>query len=111
RRRPAAGAIHHSDRGSQYTSLAVGRTLRDAGLIASMGSRGDAYDNAAAESCISTIKNELVRRHRFTTRDQARLAACDYIEAFYNPHRRHSSLGQRSPDEYERIHQPAADAA
>jgi putative transposase len=111
RRRPAAGLVHHSDRGSQYTSLAFGRTLRDAGILASMGSRGDAYDNAAAESCISTIKNELVHQHRFTTRDQARLAVFDYIEGFYNPHRRHSRLGQKSPIEYEIINQPAADAA
>jgi putative transposase len=111
RRRPDAGLIHHSDRGSQYTSLRFGRTLRDSGLLASMGRRGDAYDNAAAESCISTIKNELVRRRRFETRDQARLAVFDYIECFYNPLRRHSSLGQRSPDEYEKIHHPAATAA
>lgn len=111
RRRPAQGLVHHSDRGSQYTSLAFGRTLRAAGIIASMGSRGDAYDNAAAESCISTIKNELVHQHRFTTRDQARLAVFDYIEGFYNPHRRHSRLGQKSPIEYETINHDAATAA
>jgi putative transposase len=111
RRRPPAGLVHHSDRGSQYTSLAFGRTLRDAGIVASMGSQGDAYDNAAAESCISTIKNELVHQHRFTTRDQARLAVFDYIEGFYNPHRRHSRLDHKSPIEYEMINQPAADAA
>ncbi len=111
RRRPQPGLIHHSDRGSQYTSLAYGRTLRDCGLLASMGRRGDAYDNAAAESCIATIKCELVHRTRFTTRDQARLAVFDFIECFYNPHRRHSSLGNISPNEYENIHQPAADAA
>ena len=111
RRRPQPGLIHHSDRGSQYTSLAYGRTLRDCGLLASMGRRGDAYDNAAAESCIATIKCELVHRTRFTTRDQARLAVFDFIECFYNPHRRHSSLGNISPNQYEKIHQPAADAA
>ena len=111
RRRPAAGLVHHSDRGSQYTSLAFGRTLRDAGIVASMGSRGDAYDNAAAESCISTIKNELVHQHRFTTRDQARLAVFDYIEGFYNPHRRHSRLDHKSPIEYEILNQTAVDAA
>jgi putative transposase len=111
RRRPAPGLIHHSDRGSQYTSLAYGRTLRDCGLLASMGRRGDAYDNAAAESCIATIKCELVHRTRFTTRDQARLAVFDFIECFYNPHRRHSRLGNISPNEYENIHQAAADAA
>jgi len=102
RRRPKAGLVHHSDRGSQYTSLAFGRTLRESGLVASMGRRGDAYDNAPIESVISTIKNELVNRSRFTTRDQARLAVFDYIETFYNPRRLHSSLGNRSPDDYER---------
>ena len=102
RRRPRPGLVHHSDRGSQYTSLAFGRTLRDSGLVASMGRRGDAYDNAPVESVISTIKNELVNRSRFTTRDQARLAVFDYIETFYNARRLHSSLGQRSPDDYER---------
>ena len=102
RRRPQPGLVHHSDRGSQYTSLAFGRTLQDSGLLASMGRRGDAYDNAPVESVISTIKNELVHRNRFTTRDQARLAVFDYIETFYNPRRLHSSLGHRSPDDYER---------
>jgi putative transposase len=103
RRRPRPGLVHHSDRGSQYTSLAFGRTLRDPGLLASMGRRGDAYDNAPVESVISTIKNELVNRSRFKTRDQARLAVFDYIETLYNPRRLHSSLGHRSPDDYERI--------
>src|SRR5438045_8888913 len=85
----------------QYSSLAFGRTLRDSGLVASMGRRGDAYDNAPVESVISTLKNELVKRHRFQTRDQARLAVFDYIECFYNPRRRHSALGYLSPAEYE----------
>jgi len=102
RRRPPAGLVHHSDRGSQYTSLAFGRTLHDSGLVASMGSRGDAYDNAACESCISTLKVEWIHRHRYESRDQARLSIFRYIETFYNPRRRHSSLGGISPDEYER---------
>jgi putative transposase len=102
RRRPTAGLVHHSDRGSQYTSIAMGRTLRDSKIMASMGSKGDPWDNASAESCISTIKNELVKRRTFATRDQARLALFRYIEAFYNPLRRHSSLEMLSPDEYER---------
>jgi putative transposase len=102
RRRPKPGLVHHSDRGSQYSSLALGRTLRESGLVASMGRRGDAYDNAPVESVISTIKNELVHRRRFTSRDQARLAVFDYIETFYNPRRLHSALGNRSPDAYER---------
>jgi putative transposase len=102
RRQPPAGLVHHSDRGSQYTSLAFGRTLRDSGLVASMGSRGDAFDNAACESCISTLKEEWIKRHRYTSRDEARLSIFRYVETFYNPRRRHSSLGGISPDEYER---------
>jgi putative transposase len=101
RRRPAAGLIHHSDRGSQYASLAFGATLRESGILASMGSRGDAYDNAAAESFMATIKTELVKRTTFKTRDAARLAIFDYIEAFYNPLRRHSALDYMSPAKYE----------
>jgi putative transposase len=110
-RRPERGGIHHSDRGSQYTSRAFGRTLAESGLLASMGSRGDAFDNASAESCIATIKTELVHRRTFTSRDQARLALFDYIECFYNPLRRHTSLGGISPNEYEKMHDPAAIAA
>jgi transposase InsO family protein len=72
---------------------------------------GDAYDNAPVESVISTIKNELVNRSRFKTRDQARLAVFDYIETFYNPRRLHSSLGHRSPNEYERIRRDQETAA
>jgi len=93
--------IHESVRGSQYTSLTFGKTLRDSGLLASIGSRGDAYDNAAAESFISTIKEEWIKRHRYETRDQARLSIFRYIETFYNPRRRHSALGYRSPDVFE----------
>jgi putative transposase len=101
RRRPEPGVVHHSDRGAQYRSLAFGRTLRDSGIVASMGSRGDAYDNAPAESVMSTIKTELVKRQRFRTRDQARLEVFSYIEGFYNPLRRHSALGYLSPAEFE----------
>ncbi len=101
RRRPAAGVVHHSDRGSQYTSLLMGKTLRELDVVASMGSRGCAYDNAACESAIGTIKLELVEQHVFATRDVARLRVFDYIEAFYNPLRMHSTLGDLSPDEYE----------
>jgi putative transposase len=93
RRKPKPGLVHHSDR--------TVRTLRDSKIMASMGSKGDPWDNACAESCISTIKNELVKRRTFATRDQARLALFRYIESFYNPLRRHSSLEMRSPDEYE----------
>jgi putative transposase len=86
---------------AQYTSLAFGRTLTESGLVASMGSRGDAYDNAACESCIATLKVEWIKRHRYQSRDEARLSVFRYIETFYNPRRRHSSLGGISPDEYE----------
>jgi putative transposase len=108
RRRPPAGLVHHSDRGSQYASIAMGRTLRDSEIMASMGSKGDPWDNACAESCISTIKNELVKRRTFQTRDQARLALFRYIESFYNPLRRHSSLGMLSPTDYEARYWEAA---
>jgi putative transposase len=102
RRRPTQGVIHHSDQGSQYTSLAFGRRLREAGLVGSMGSRGDCFDNATAESFFATLECELLARHRFPTRSAARLALFDYIEGFYNMHRRHSALGYLSPAAYER---------
>jgi putative transposase len=102
RRQPPAGLVHHSDRGSRYTSLAFGPTLRDSGLVASIGSRGDAFDNAACEAVISTLQQEWIKRHRYRSRDQARLSIFRYVETFYNPRRRHSPLGGISPDEYER---------
>jgi len=102
RRRPTQGVIHHSDQGSQYTSLAFGRRLREAGLVGSMGSRGDCFDNATAESFFATLECELLARHRFPTRSAARLALFDYIEGFSNTHRRHSALGYLSPAAYER---------
>ena len=101
RRRPAAGVVHHSDSDRQYASLAFGATLRESGVLASMGSRGDAYDNAAAESFMATIKKELIYRQTYKTRNAARLAIFDYIERFYNPVRRHSTLGNKSPVNYE----------
>jgi putative transposase len=102
RRRPPPGVVHHSDQGSQYTSLAFGRRLRDASLVGSMGSRGDCFDNALAESFFATLECELLARQRFPTRNAARLALFDYIEGFYNTHRRHSALGYLSPSAYER---------
>jgi putative transposase len=92
RRRPAGGVIHHSDRGCQYTSLAFGRRLGEAGLIPSMGSRGDCDDKALAESLFATRECALLARRSFATRRAARLALFDYIEGFYNTHRRHSAL-------------------
>jgi putative transposase len=102
RRRPTEGVIHHSDQGSQYASLAFGRRLREAGLLVSMGSRGDGFDNATAESFFATLECELLARHRFPTRSDARLALFDYIEGFSNTRRRHSALGYLSPAAYER---------
>ena len=102
RRQPLHGLVHHSDRGSQYTSLAFGRRLRDAGMMASMGSRGDCFDNAMAESFFATLECELLAQQRFPTRNAARLALLDSIEGFYNSHRRHSALDYLSPAAYER---------
>jgi putative transposase len=102
RRRPRPGLVHHSDRGSQYTSLAFGKTMQQAGILPSMGRRGDAFDNAVAESFFATLETELLDRHTFKTRDQARLAVFHWIEGFYNSRRRHSTLGQRSPDRFEK---------
>jgi putative transposase len=93
RRRPTEGVIHHSDQGSQDTSLAFGRRLREAGLLGSMGSRGDCFDNATAERVFATLACELLARHRFPTRSAARLALFDDIAGFSNTHRRHSALG------------------
>jgi putative transposase len=102
RRRPGDGLVHHSDRGTQYTSLAFGRRAREAGIALSMGSTGDAYDNALAESFFASLETELLDRTTFRTRADARLAVFDYIEAFYNPIRRHSALAYLSPAEFER---------
>ena len=102
RRCPGEGLVHHSDHGSQYTSLAFGRTCREAGIAKSMGSVGDCFDNALAESVWATLTKELLAHHTFVTRAEARTAIFDYLEAFYNPIRRHSSLGNLSPAEFER---------
>jgi putative transposase len=108
---PAGRLVHHSDRGSQYTSFACGRTLREAGITQSMGSRGDAYDNALAESFMATLKTELVDRRSWPTRHAARTAIYDYIEAWYNPRRRHSALGYLSPAAFERRHRSQQEPA
>jgi putative transposase len=102
RRRPKRGLIHHSDQGSQYVSLGFGQAARDAGIAISMGSRGDAYDNAVAESFFATLKKELVHRRSWPTRRELGSAVFEYIEAFYNRERRHSTLSMLSPAEYER---------
>jgi putative transposase len=102
-RRPPPGLIHHSDRGSQYTSVEFGGRLKEAGLLPSMGSVANAYDNSMAESFVSTLKRELVRRHSWPNRQTARTAIFEYIEGFYNTRRRHSALGHLSPSEYEEV--------
>lgn len=102
RRRPAPGLIWHSDQGSQFVSLTFGQACSRAGIARSMGSRGDCYDNAVAESFFATLKKELVHRHTWPTRRELTSAVFDYVEAFYNPRRRHSTLGMLSPTQYEK---------
>ena len=101
--RDARGVVHHSDRGSQYTSIAFGDRCREAGVRLSMGSAGDCYDNALCESFFATLECELIDRSRFATRREAELAIFDFIEGFYNTRRRHSSIGYLSPAEFERL--------
>ena len=102
-RRPV-GVIHHSDQGSQYTSLAFGKRCNEAGVRPSMGSVGDAYDNAMCESFFATLECELLDRRRFASQAEARMACFSFIEGWYNPVRLHSSLGYRSPMDYEAPH-------
>jgi putative transposase len=100
-RKPPPGLIHHSDRGSQYCSADYRRLVQLQGFIASMSGRGNCYDNAMVETVFKTIKSELIWRTAFATRDQASKAIGQYIKGFYNPRRRHSSLGYVSPAEFE----------
>lgn len=109
-RRPAPGLIHHGDHGSQYTSLAFGARCREAGIRLSMGSVGDAYDNALMESFFGSLEAELIDRSTWATHRTARLAVFEYVEAFYNRVRRHSALGYLSPVEFERRYAAAAPA-
>ena len=99
-RRPG-DVIHHSDQGSQYTSLAFGKRCGEAGVRPSMGSVGDAYDNAMCESFFATLECELLDRRRFASQAEARMACFSFIEGWYNPVRLHSALGYRSPIAYE----------
>ena len=101
RRKPDAGLIHHTDRGAQYTALSFGKRLKEAGIVASMGRTGSALDNAISESFVASLKTELLHEYSLRTRAAARRAIFDYIEAFYNRQRRHSSLGYLSPSNYE----------
>jgi len=100
-RKPEKGLVHHSDHGSQYTSLVFSQRLQDTGLLGSMGTVGDALDNAAAESFYATLQTELLDRNSWPTRSLLRSAIFEYIEAFYNRKRRHSTLNYLTPVEFE----------
>jgi putative transposase len=100
-RRPV-GVVHHSDQGTQYTSIAFGRRCQEAGVRPSMGSAGDCYDNALCESFFATLECELLDRHRFRTQAEARMAVFEFIEGWYNPSRRHSGVDYLSPLNYEK---------
>jgi putative transposase len=100
--RKPRGVIHHSDQGTQYTSIAFGLRCKEAGVRPSMGSVADCYDNAMCESFFATLECELLDKRRFRTQAEARMAVFEFIESWYNPHRRHSSLDYRSPVEFER---------
>lgn len=105
-RKPKA-VIHHSDQGCQYTSIAFGKRCQEAGVRPSMGSVGDCFDNAMCESFNATLECELLVTRRFKNQREAALAVFDFIEGWYNPHRRHTSIGNISPVEYERRNQAA----
>ncbi len=109
-RRPQ-DVIHHSDQGSQYSAYAFGQRCQTLGVRPSMGSRGDAYDNAMAESFFSTLECECLAKYRFPSHTEARLILFRYIEGWYNPHRRHSALGHRSPMAFETQHAKSLIAA
>jgi putative transposase len=100
-RRPIQ-VVHHSDQGTQYTSIAFGRRCQEAGVRPSMGSVGDCYDNALCESFFATLECELLDRHRFRTQAEARMAVFEFIEGWYNPSRRHSGVDYLSPLNYEK---------
>lgn len=106
--RKPSDVIHHSDQGSQYTSIAFGLRCKHANVRPSMGSVGDAYDNAMCESFFATLECELLDRTRFRNQAEARMAVFDFIEGWYNPRRRHSALGYKSPMNYEKAAEVAA---
>jgi putative transposase len=109
RRQPAPGLIHHSDQGAQYTSVAFGQRLQEAGILPSTGSVGDCYDNAVVEAFFSSLKVERLDRQTWPTRAAAQLAIFEYIEIWYNRQRLHSTLGYVTPAAFETLAQ--ADAA
>ena len=101
-RRPEGAVIHHSDQGTQYTSIAFGKRCQAMKVRPSMGSVGDCFDNAVAESFFATLECELIDRCVWRTQAEARMAIFEFIEGWYNRHRRHSTLGYLSPQAYER---------
>jgi transposase InsO family protein len=101
RRRPGGGLVHHSDRGVQYACGDYRELLRSHGIECSMSRRGDCYDNAVVESFFKTLKAELVYHEHYATRQQARRSIFEYVEVFYNRRRLHSTLGYRSPEQFE----------
>lgn len=103
--------IHHSDQGSQYTSIAFGKRCKEMNVRPSMGTVGDAYDNAMAESFFATLECELIARRKWETKTRARLEIFTWIETWYNPRRRHSGLGQMSPINFEKLHQQKGQTA
>ncbi|MFI5297400.1 MAG: IS3 family transposase [Polyangiales bacterium] len=104
-RRPAPGYVHHSDRGSVYASADYGHALAATGAVKSMSGKGDCWDNAVAESFFATIKGERLDHENYETRAEARAAIADFIDGFYNPVRRHSTIGYVSPIEFELSYQ------
>lgn len=110
-RRPEAGTTLHSDHGPQYTAWACSQKIRAEGLVHSLGTVGDAFDNAMVESFWGRMQTELLDRQKWSTRLELSTAMFDWIEAFYNPTRRHSALGNISPVEFERRHQQQVAAA
>jgi hypothetical protein len=111
RRRPDPGLVHHSDKGCQYTAVLFTKRCVKAGIEVSMGSTGDCFDNACCETFHATLKKERIYRHSWPTRAAARSAIFEYIEGWYNPRRRHSTLAYLSPIEFERAHAEVAQPA
>lgn len=103
RRKPARGLLHHSDRGVQYAARDYQRLLAGAGISCSMSRKGNCWDNACVESFFGTLKKELIHDRRYATREEAKQDVFEYIEVFYNRQRRHTTLGYRSPAEFEAI--------
>lgn len=101
RRQPKPGLLHHADRGSQYAANAYQQRLRAAGITGSMSRRGNCWDNACVESFFGTLKRELIHHRQYHTREEAKQEIFEYLEVFYNRQRRHSTLGYRSPAEFE----------